>query len=52
MATTLRITTFNVENLDGNDPRGIDVGVMLKRDRTDIEIVNIRTHVEDALLRA
>ncbi len=35
-------------SIDGNDLRGIDVGLMIKRERKDIEIVNIRTHVEDA----
>jgi endonuclease/exonuclease/phosphatase family metal-dependent hydrolase len=36
-------------SFDGNDPRGIDVGILVKRGRTDIEIANIRTHVEDPL---
>ncbi|NOU20100.1 MAG: endonuclease/exonuclease/phosphatase family protein [Bacteroidales bacterium] len=34
--------------LDGNDPRGIDVGVLIKRD-FDAEILNIRTHADEAL---
>ena len=37
-----------VLSIDGNDLRGIDVGLLIKKERTDIEIVNIRTHVEDA----
>ena len=34
--------------IDGNDPRGIDVGLMVKRD-FPCEIVNIRTHVDDGV---
>jgi len=37
-----------VLSIDGNDLRGIDIGLLINRERTDIEIVNIRTHVEDA----
>jgi endonuclease/exonuclease/phosphatase family metal-dependent hydrolase len=35
-------------SIDGNDLRGIDVGLLIKKERKDIEILNIRTHVEDA----
>lgn len=34
--------------IDGNDPRGIDVGIMVKRGFKG-EIVNIRTHVDDGV---
>ncbi len=37
-----------VLSIDGNDLRGIDIGLLINRERQDIEIVNIRTHVEDA----
>jgi len=35
-------------SFDGNDPRGIDVGILIKRD-FDAEILNIRTHADEAL---
>lgn len=34
--------------IDGNDPRGIDVGLCLKKGY-DAEIVNVRTHVDEGL---
>lgn len=37
-----------VLSLDGNDLRGIDVGILIKSGRSDIEIENIRTHINDA----
>jgi endonuclease/exonuclease/phosphatase family metal-dependent hydrolase len=36
-----------VLSLDGNDLRGIDVGILIKSGRNDIEIENIRTHIND-----
>jgi endonuclease/exonuclease/phosphatase family metal-dependent hydrolase len=33
--------------IDGNDPRGIDVGLLLKKD-LDADIQNIRTHIDEA----
>jgi hypothetical protein len=33
--------------IDGNDPRGIDVGLMIK-ERAPVQIVGIRTHVDEA----
>ena len=33
--------------IDGNDPRGIDVGILLKKG-LDAEILAVRTHVDDA----
>jgi endonuclease/exonuclease/phosphatase family metal-dependent hydrolase len=38
----------HIISLDGNDPRGIDVGLLIKRSRTDIAIEQIRTHMDDA----
>lgn len=32
--------------IDGNDPRGIDVGLLI-RDGLDVEVRNIRTHIDD-----
>jgi endonuclease/exonuclease/phosphatase family metal-dependent hydrolase len=34
-------------SIDGNDPRGIDVGLMV-RAGLDVEIINIRTHFDEA----
>ncbi len=34
--------------LDGNDPRGIDVGLLLRRGLS-VELENVRTHADDAL---
>lgn len=34
-------------SLDGNDLRGIDVGVLIKRGRNDITVEGIRTHIDD-----
>ena len=43
---------FNhIISIDGNDPRGIDVGLLIKRSRTDITIEQIRTHFDDAAER-
>jgi len=33
--------------IDGNDPRGIDIGLMVKAG-LDVKIINIRTHVDEA----
>jgi endonuclease/exonuclease/phosphatase family metal-dependent hydrolase len=35
-------------SLDGNDPRGIDVGVLIKRS-FKADVLNIRTHADEAL---
>ena len=35
-------------SLDGNDLRGIDVGILIKRGRKDITVEGIRTHIDDA----
>lgn len=34
-------------SIDGNDPRGIDVGLMIKASLA-VKIINIRTHIDDA----
>jgi endonuclease/exonuclease/phosphatase family metal-dependent hydrolase len=34
-------------HLDGNDPRGIDVGVLIRRSRKDIVVENLRSHIDD-----
>jgi len=34
-------------SIDGNDLRGIDVGVLLRKG-LDVKIINIRTHIDDA----
>jgi endonuclease/exonuclease/phosphatase family metal-dependent hydrolase len=37
-------------SLDGNDPRAIDVGILIKRDLTDrIRVVGLRTHIDDRI---
>lgn len=33
-------------SIDGNDPRGIDVGVLIKRG-VDVAVLEVRTHVDD-----
>lgn len=33
--------------IDGNDPRGIDVGLMVKKG-SPVEIINVRTHMDEA----
>jgi endonuclease/exonuclease/phosphatase family metal-dependent hydrolase len=38
----------HILSIDGNDPRGIDVGLLIKRSRTDITIEQIRTHIDDS----
>jgi endonuclease/exonuclease/phosphatase family metal-dependent hydrolase len=38
----------HIVQMDGNDPRGIDVGLLIKRGRKDIAIENIRTHIDDS----
>jgi endonuclease/exonuclease/phosphatase family metal-dependent hydrolase len=35
-------------SIDGNDPRGIDVGVLMKKG-LKVEIVNIRTHIDEPM---
>jgi exonuclease III len=34
-------------SLDGNDLRGIDVGILIKRGRNDIKVDGLRTHIDD-----
>lgn len=45
----------HILSIDGNDPRGIDVGLLIKRDLKkdqpdlkDLRILNVRTHIDDA----
>jgi predicted extracellular nuclease len=35
--------------LDGNDPRGIDVGLLIRRDLNMVTLENVQSHADDAL---
>ncbi|MBX9845186.1 MAG: hypothetical protein K2Z80_25580 [Xanthobacteraceae bacterium] len=39
-------------SLDGNDPRAIDVGLLIKKDKVgDIRVTGLRTHIDDRIVK-